>query len=342
MAQRVSQTPGAKAPTLCVADDGRVFVAFGAGDTLYGALSRDGGRSFGAERAIGAAGKLSLGMRRGPRVAWGDGALTVSAVWGAQGGGRDGDLLALRSVDGGGHWSEPARVNDVVGSAREGLHAMAASPDGKSLACAWLDLRQKGTTVYASLSRDAGRSWSANALVYRSPDGTVCQCCHTSVAFARDGALLVLFRNVLRGDRDMYLCRSDDHGRTFGPAQKLGLGRWPLDACPMDGGMVGALPGGRVASVWRREGTVYACAAGSPEVRLEDGQQPWLAVGADGPWYAWLSGGRPGALHLLAPRGRIVELARVANDPVLAASPNGKRVVAAWTGPDGIEAETLA
>ena len=42
--------------------------------------------------------------------------------------------------------------------------------------------------------------------------------------------------NSLDGNRDMYLVRSEDGGRTFGPPEKLGAGTWKLAACPMDGG----------------------------------------------------------------------------------------------------------
>ncbi len=45
----------------------------------------------------------------------------------------------------------------------------------------WLDLREKGTVLYASKSMDHGETWSKNILVYRSPDGSICECCHPSI-----------------------------------------------------------------------------------------------------------------------------------------------------------------
>ena len=90
--------------------------------------------------------------------------------------------------------------------------------------------------VYGASSEDGGGTWSASRLVYASPSGAVCTCCHPSVAVDDDGGVSVMFRNALGGSRDMYVARSTDGGRTFPPAAKVGAGTWKLEACPMDGG----------------------------------------------------------------------------------------------------------
>ena len=329
---RITNLPGAKEPTLAVDDRGGIHVAFGVGDALYLTSMPASDTAFSAPMKIAQAGHLALGMRRGPRlVAYGK-SLVVSAVYGQQGGGRDGELLVWRSMDGGKSWLGPATVNDVSGAAREGLHAMAAASDG-TLACAWLDLREKGTAVFASVSKDSGKTWSRNAQVYRSPDGTVCECCHVSACFAPNGELLVMFRNVLKGNRDMYLCRSRDRGKSFTPAQKLGVGSWPLNACPMDGGMVVTAANGQTKTAWRREETVYTCSPGEREQPIEIGQQPWMAAGKEGFWSTWLVG-RPGKLRIQNPTGTITTLAKGANDPVLCSA--GGVVAVAWTGLGGL------
>jgi hypothetical protein len=270
-------------------------------------------------------------MRRGPRIAVAGRALVVTAVYGREGKGRDGDILAWRSIDGGKTWSGPSRVNDVAGSAREGLHAMAGGPAGQ-LACAWLDLRQKGTRIYGSTSKDGGKTWAANTLVYESPDGTVCQCCHPSVAFGQDGSWVVMWRNALGGARDMYVARSTVGG-SFGPAGKLGSGTWPLDACPMDGGGLAVGSGGAISTAWRRARRVYACDAGRPEVDLGPGEQPWAASGADGVYLVWLVA-RGRSVRALCPSdaGQARVLAPVGDDPVVAGAGNGP-VIAAWSVP---------
>jgi hypothetical protein len=150
---------------------------------------------------------------------------------------------------------------------------------------AWLDLRATGTRLYAAISRDHGATWSPDHLVYTSPAGTICQCCHPSVAIGADGRIVVLFRNSLDGRRDMYVTESRD-GAVFTPALKQGAGSWVLAACPMDGGAV-VLNGRGVSSIWRREGDVYQATDDGREMRLGAGQDPAAAAFAAGVDVVW-------------------------------------------------------
>lgn len=313
-------------PQLAIDADHRVYATYGMGNAIYVSVSSDEGASFTAPVRVADAGKLSLGMRRGPRIAAHDGTITVTATYGVAGGGKDGDLLAFRSADRGRTWSGPVRVNDVVGSAREGLHGMGAGPDG-TLACAWLDLRSKGTKLFLATSTDGGANWSPNRLAYESPSGTICQCCHPSVGFDPRGRLYVMFRNVVDGRRDMYLTHSEDGGRIFAPATKLGEGTWPLDACPMDGGSLATTASGDIETVWRRQDTIYRCAATGGERRLAEGRQGWIAEGTSGAYLVWCEGAR---LMAIAPGQRPVQLADTTTDGVVVSSPDGKLVLAAW------------
>lgn len=318
-------------PQVAVDAFGRIFIAFGRGNTVRIAVSTDGGKTFGTS-TVGAVGSLALGMRRGPRVAATDGSVVVSAVGGQLGMGRDGDLFAWRSTDCGKTWTGPTRLNSVEGSAREGLHGMAAAIDGR-LFCAWLDLRNGRTEIQGALSKDGGATWGPDALVYRSPEKTVCECCHPSVAFGPDGRLLVMWRNSLGGARDLYLTSSADGGRSFRPAEKLGRGTWLLQACPMDGGAVAVGANGRVETVWMRAGSMFATRPGEDERPLGRGVQGWAALGGDGLYSVWLEQ-RPGKLLALIPNAESTSsltLAEQANDPVVASAPGGRGpVVIAW------------
>ena len=309
----------AKQPQVAVDARGRIYIAFGRGNTVRLAASTDGGRTYDVN-TVGEVGSLALGMRRGPRVAATDGSIVVTAIGGREGKGRDGDVLAWRSEDGGKTWAGPTRVNAVEGSAREGLHGMAAGPEGRVF-CTWLDLRNEKMEIYGALSKDGGATWEPDALVYRSPDGSVCECCHPSAAFGPDGTLHVMWRNSLKGARDLYLASSSDGGKTFGAAEKLGRGTWPLNACPMDGGAVAAGPDGRVETVWMRAGAMFAARPGEPERGLGRGVQGWTAFGAEGPYSVWLEK-RPGKLLALTREGQSPTiLAERAADPVVAAAP---------------------
>ena len=306
-----------------LATDGAVVgLTYGSGNTIYFARSDDGGKTFSTPAVVSREGVISLGARRGPRIAFAEGAVVVSAIVGEKGRGADGDVLSWRSADGGKTWSPPVKVNDVPGSAREGLHAM--SSDGKVLFATWLDLRSKGTRLYGSSSRDGGATWSKNVLVYESPSGSICECCHPSVVVGA-GRIAVMFRNQVQGARDMYVTTSTDGGKTFSEARKLGSGTWMLNACPMDGGGLLLHPKG-VMAAWRREKTVFLSVGDGAESEIGAGKDPVIAPLLRGPVVAWTS---PEGLALrmqgsenttiLDPRGTYATLLPVRGGGVLAA-----------------------
>jgi hypothetical protein len=337
--------PDVRQPQVAVDPRGKVFVVFGADNSIYCAVSDDSGKSYGKPSKVGDAGVMSLGMRRGPRVAATEKAIVVAAVGGEQGHGRDGDLLTWRSADGGKTWNEAGRVNSVPGAAREGLHHLAVSPDG-TFYCVWLDLREQKTQLWGAASTDGGATWHER-LIYKSPDGSICQCCQPQVAFDPAGGLHVMWRNNLSGNRDMYLVNSKDNGRTFDRPVKLGLGAWPLDACPMDGGGLAADRDGQVVTIWRRDKQLFRCTPGQPELSLGEGAQGWAATGPDGVYLIWTTGRMGRVLALTPGSDSPIELADRGSHAVVSASSDGKGpVIAAWEhagdGPDRIRAAVLS
>jgi hypothetical protein len=286
----IAAFPVTRAPTFSgtqpqlASSAGRVYLAFGRGDVIGVARSGDEGATFDPPVPLPVTGRVSLGRHRGPRMAATTAAILVTAVVGARGGGADGDVVLYRSRDLGRTWAKPRVINDAAGSAREGLHAMAASPGGR-VVIAWLDLRQKGTRVYAAMSNDHGATWTPNALVYTSPSGTVCECCHPSLAVS-EREVAVMFRNSLDGNRDMYVARAVDG--QFRDAVKLGAESWLLNACPMDGGGL-AFAGDALVAVWRRDTGVFVSTADVRERRLGEGRDP--SISAIGSRYdiAWSS-----------------------------------------------------
>src|SRR5262249_52357139 len=147
---------------------------------------------------------------------------------------------------------------------------------------------------------DGGKTWSANQLIYASPSGTVCECCHPSAAYDGDGTLHIMWRNVLDGARDMYLCSSSDGGKSFSEARKLGSGTWHRDGCPMEGGAIAAGGADKLDTVWRRDKQVFRAKLDSAEELLGPGEQPWAVATPRGSSIVWLSK-RQGDLWLLAP-----------------------------------------
>ena len=318
--------PGAQQPQVAVSAAKHIFVTFGADESIFVCKSVDLGKTYTSPKKIGQLSKLALGMRRGPRIVTNGKSVVVSAI-----SHKSGDLMAWRSGDGGETWNGPVGVNDQPKVAREGLHGMAMGSDGL-IFCTWLDLRNGSTQILGAVSRDGGKSWSKNRLIYASPSGTVCECCHPSVAISHDGIIHVMWRNALNGNRDMFVAKSKDSGETFGAARKIGVGSWKLNACPMDGGDLAVSRTGSLVTVWRRNREIYVADQKSQkEVLLGQGEQPVVTTTNRGRYSIWLTR-RRGDLLLFAPSMTTpTKLANKAGDPAVASARSGKGpVVAVW------------
>lgn len=300
-----------------------IAVTFGSANAVYFASSRDAGKTLSAPIKVADAPFIPVGRHRGPRIAITPKGIVITAITGTTRG-KDGDVVAWRSTDQGVTWSKGVAVSDVRATAREGLHGMAAGADG-TLFVTWLDLRSNATKLYGSVSTDGGATWSVNRLVYDSPDGHICECCHPSAAIGPRGELYAMWRNWLKGSRDIYLAVSHDKGNSF-QTTKLGQGTWKLNACPMDGGGLAIDPRGNAYTVWRREGSIFAARPEQAESLLGKGKDPAIALGADGPYYAWTDGTAIKAVtpsrrepFVLAPNGAYPQLVST-----------GGKVFAAW------------
>lgn len=309
----------------------RIGMVFGSGNDILYTHSDNDGETFTRPVRIRTGGKLSLGRHRGPRLVYQSGYIGISAVVGQKGGGADGDLLMWRSDDNGRTWKDPVRVNSVEGSAREGLHAM-ASGNGWVVAV-WLDLRAKGTRLYGALSTDGGDTWGKNFLVYESPSGTICQCCHPSVTIGPGGVIYVMFRNALDGSRDMYVLTSRDRGETWTPAYKMGKQTWKLEACPMDGGGFAISSDNRLYTTWRREKTVFVARPDSQETEMGAGKDPSIATGVNQSVYVVWSD-TDGIKYRSTLRDSIQTLSPVGTHPQVIFT--GRRVLAFWEQEGGI------
>jgi hypothetical protein len=160
-------------------------------------------------------------------------------------------------------------------------------------------------------------------LLYESPDGTICQCCHPTLTPAGNGEFAVMFRNALGGNRDMYLLRVRD-GRVTASPQKLGNESWQLNACPMDGGGM-ALDGGRLITAWRRGQEIFLAQPGQPEKRIGTGIDVALAAAHGKTFAVWNHGGAIEAWS----DGQTSTLGPTGGFPAVLALPNGT-ALAAW------------
>jgi hypothetical protein len=338
MATRIDTVPAApsRQPQLAAAH-GVVAMTFGSGSSVYFTSSSDQGKTWKTPTKVAEAATLALGRHRGPRIAILEGAIVVSAVVGGPGTKQADTLTAFRSDDHGKTWTRAGVINDVPASAREGLHAMAAGPDG-SLFAVWLDLRAKGTRLYGAKSTDGGVTWSKNVAVYTSPDGTICQCCHPSLTFDSTGRIWSMWRNVIDGSRDFYVNSSSDRV-SFSPARKLGEGTWKLDACPMDGGGL-VVEDGKITSAWRRDGDIFLSEPGvTAERRIGPGKDVALARTSKHETYlVWTRDG--GVLALTPGSPRPIPVAAEGGFATILALEEGG-ALAAWEAHDAIETKRL-
>ncbi|HMG94393.1 MAG TPA: hypothetical protein VK589_30240 [Chryseolinea sp.] len=241
-----------------------VRVVYGETDKIYYSFSTNNGKTFSQPTLIGAIEGMHLGMSRGPQLATSGDYSLVTAM------DKKGNIHAYQFSNKKGHWEKIANVNDSDGYAPEGLMSIAAGGNNTFYAV-WLDLREsKQNNICVSILKP-GAGWTKNNFVYKSPDGHVCECCKPSIVVKGD-QVCIMFRNWVRGSRDLYVTNSLDNGESFSEAQKLGNGTWMLNACPMDGGGVSIDENSFIHTAWQRDGQVFYATPGKAEVNIGRGR----------------------------------------------------------------------
>jgi hypothetical protein len=263
---------------------GAVHVVYGQGNVMYYTTSHNGNQFKSAVRVDSLPG-LHLGASRGPQIAATAQSAVITAI------DKPGNVWAYTLNRTTGQWQPKVRVTDVDDIAKEGFVALTANQNNTYNAV-WLDLRtNRRNKIVGARSTDGGRTWSANQVLYASPDGTVCECCQLS-AVSQGNRVAVMFRNFLNGSRDMYLLQSTDGGQSFGKAQKIGEGTWKLNACPMDGGGLFMAADGTLATVWRRADTLFTARPGQPEATIGTGKQAKTLVTPNGQYVIYQQNGQ--------------------------------------------------
>ena len=316
VASEIEGTEGGRQPQIVCDERGFVHLAYGMDDKIIYSKSEDIGQSFSRPVAVAKIPKLMVGMRRGPRIAAVNNVILVTAP--------TADLLSFVSTDDGKTWSKATRVNDIAMSAREGLHNVAAIP-GQGFFAIWLDARNGKGEVWGAFSAD-GLSWDDNRRIYQSPNGSICECCHPSVATSKNGDLTVMWRNSIGGSRDMFFAKSRDRGTSFSKAAKLGNGTWNLQACPMDGGSLAMTADGSLLTVWRREDVLYKSSPGQEEIQLANGKQPVVAISNKVPVMAWNSND---TIYVMTDGSSAAAIGQ-GNYPCLTSDPKNGNVFCVW------------
>ncbi len=303
-----------------------IHVVYGTGDSIMYIFSKDA-KSFSAPALIGVLPGLFASATRGPQIAAADKSLIVTA------GDKAGNLYSYtKGLDG--KWNKAKQVNDISETSKEGLTALSA--DGANAFAVWLGVNNpKGQSLYGARSGDGGKTWDRNIIVYASPSGTVCECCKPSVEVSGNN-VYVMFRNFLNGNRDLYLIKSSDNGKTFGQVQKLGNGSWKLDGCPMDGGGIAINKNMIPETVWRRQGKIYTAQPGKPEKEIGEGRSCSIESINNKNVYTWTEKGN---VIVMKPDGAKINMGE-GSLPLLQ-SLNNKKVICIWENENEIHASAF-
>lgn len=337
--------------TLSIGADGNfVTIAWGAstpgGATdVYAAVSRDGGRTFGAPvRVNDVDGDARLNGEQPPRVAVHH--TTITIVWTAKG--ASGTRLVQSGSDDGGRTfakATPVPGGDAAGN--RGWENAVADRNGRVYAV-WLDhreLAQQDTQVAASHHDHTARAAGAPAgSADQKPDGVpmaqrsklyvasldgavppraitggVCYCCKTALASTADGSVFAAWRHVYPGNiRDIAFTASRDGGKTFAAPLRVSEDKWVLEVCPDDGPAMAVDAKHRIHIVWP---TLIKEGAGEPTIAL------FYAMSADGKRFT--------------PRKRI-PTEGMPHHPQIAIAPDGSLTITWDEGADGKRRAAMA
>jgi len=308
-------------PNLTADVSGKIHLVYGTGDSIMYSVSVDKGQTFGDLTLVTRLPRLAASHMRGPQIASTKNGVIVTACT------DNGNIFAFVKNENG-DWTEAGRVNDKDTVAKENF--MALSADGDLAFAVWLDLREGHNKIFGAKSSDGGHHWSPNKLVYASEDSMVCDCCKPSVLVSGED-IIVMFRNSLKGNRDLYLVESVDGGNQFGKAKKLGEGSWALNACPMDGGGMALVKELGLKTVWNREGMIYTCGPDEKERVIGKGKNCTITNIGDKPVYAWTENGdvivvdNDGKKHNLG-KGQLPQIHELPDQQLLCVWENDKKI----------------
>jgi hypothetical protein len=188
--------------------DTRFMKAEDTAGAIFAADSRDGGRTFSADRPIQAVDACPCCQLAGAAR---DDALFLTSRQVYPGGTRD--SAVSRSDDTGRAFGAPVRAGEARWKL-EGcpLKRTVIALDGDYVYTAWFTAAAEPGGVFFSRSRDGGRSFEREVALH--PAAAVSDA--PSIAAARGGRVVVAWHGKTGGERRVFLRVSDDHGGSFG------------------------------------------------------------------------------------------------------------------------------
>lgn len=247
--------------------DGRLWLAYGVGETVYGAVSTDNGQSFSPPFRIASTQGATLdanGEARPKLLALADGTLLASFTTRPQMS-YDGTIFIARSTDGGESFSKPAPLIEGAGQRFE---TFVPGRNGR-LYVAWLDktnaekAKAKGEAfagggVAVAWSDDGGKTFAGKRILLDHS----CECCRLMGARDRDGRPVFVWRHVFDGNlRDHMAAKLSPDGSAL-EGLRVSEDEWAT-SCPHHGPALAIDNGGAWHVAWftngkRRKGLFYA------------------------------------------------------------------------------------
>jgi len=292
--------------TPAFAKDGRLWLVYSVGNSVYAASSRDNGKTFLAPVVVATAegGVLDANGEARPKiVALPNGTLLASYTMRPEKS-HDGTIFVARSTDGGKSFAKPTPLLDDSGQRFE---VFAIAPKGRIYA-AWLDKRD------AKTAKAAGREFAGSGTaVGWSDDGGAtfqgkkilmdhsCECCRIAAAIDRDGLPVFVWRHVFDGNlRDHYAAKLSVDGATL-KGGRVSEDEWATNSCPHHGPSLAIDASGGWHVVWyargkKRQGLFYARSLdggktfSEPEKFADDeraASRPYLLAAKGGVYRAW-------------------------------------------------------
>jgi hypothetical protein len=249
------------------ATDGRLWLSFSVGDSVYATFSRDMGKTFAPPITVAKIAGSTIddnGEARPKLVSLDDGALVASFTT-RPAKSYNGTIFVARSTDGGKSFSKPQPLVDGAGQRFE---IFALSPKGR-LYVAWLDKRNaekakaegrafEGSGAAVGWSDDGGASFKGKQIAMDHS----CECCRVAAAFDRDGLPVFAWRHVFEDNhRDHYVAKLSKDGAEL-KGGRVSEDEWAT-SCPHHGPSLAIDAAGQWHIAWfangkKRQGLFYA------------------------------------------------------------------------------------
>ena len=237
-----------EAPDAEIGPDGTIHLAYVKGENAFYVRSEDGGKTFSAPLRINSEENTvhPSNMFRGPDLAVGKNGRVHVILYG------NGYQRKLPPQDWGVFYSHFDSGTKSFSKTVNLNHkpsdnfSLAADRNG-NVAVVWM-----AGKLFLSSSADNGETFAAPELV---PNADPCECCASRALFARDGTLVIDYREKANNVRDMHLLLRGQ-GQTLFIKRKLSGIPWQVNGCPMTGTYLTSA-GSRLIAAWETKGQIF-------------------------------------------------------------------------------------